>query len=111
MSDINYGKDLKKICFEELDKRHADLKIILHADSLGQGEFFRLMIAGYIQKDKRIMNFIEEYKERKNIQSKEKRLKTKKLRQTGEEIKSKFALGDEEVESIFDIIAKEHPEL
>ena len=43
MSEINYGKDLKKICFEELDKRHADLKIRLHADGIKQGEFFSLL--------------------------------------------------------------------
>ena len=35
-----YGNTLKKICFEETDKRHADLGIRLHADGIKQGEFF-----------------------------------------------------------------------
>lgn len=111
MTKINYGKDLKKICFEELDKRHADFKISLYADGLRQGDFFRLMISGYLEKDERIISFIEEYRAYKSIQSKDKRAKTEKLRTKGLAIKSKFALDKGEIENIFDIIAKENPEL
>ena len=111
MSEINYGKDIKKVYFEELDKRHADLKIGLHADGLRQGEFFRLMVSGYLEKDERIINYIEEYRKTKSIQSKDKRTKTRKLRQAGKEITSKFALDKGEIESIFDLIAEEHPDL
>tara|TARA_R110002012_G_scaffold300517_1_gene500339 strand:- start:109 stop:444 length:336 start_codon:yes stop_codon:yes gene_type:complete len=111
MSEINYGKDLKKIYFEELDKRHADLKILLHADGIRQGEFFRLMVSGYLEKDERIISYVEEHRTKKNIQSKDKRTKTKKLRQVGKETTSKFALDKGEIESIFDLIAEEHPEL
>ena len=53
---------IKKIIFEDTDKRHADLKIRLHYDQLKQGEFFRLMLTGYIEKDERVMSYIEEYK-------------------------------------------------
>ena len=111
MTEINYGKDLKKICFEELDKRHADLKISLYADGLRQGDFFRLMISGYLEKDEGIISFIEEYRVHKSIQSKDKRVKTEKLRTKGLAIKSKFALDKGEIENIFDLITKEHPEL
>jgi len=111
MSDINYGKDLKKICFEELDKRHADLKINLHADGIRQGDFFRLMISGYLEKDERIIAYVEEHRQKKSIQSKNKRAKTEKLRNSGRETKSKFALDKGEIESIFDLIAEEHPKL
>ena len=111
MSEINYGKDLKKICFEELDKRHADLKIRLHADAIKQGEFFRLMVSGYLEGDERVINFIEDHREKKSIQSKDKRAKTKKLRDAGKNVTSKFALDKGEIESIFDLIAEENPEL
>ena len=70
---------IKKIIFEDTDKRHADLKIRLHYDQLKQGEFFRLMLTGYIEKDERVMSYIEEYKG--------------------------------EIESIFDLLEKENPEL
>ena len=69
------------------------------------------MVSGYLEKDERIINYIEEYRKAKSIQSQEKRKKTKKLRQAGKEITSKFALDKGEIESIFDLIAEEHPDL
>jgi hypothetical protein len=111
MPEVNYGKGIKKVYFEELDKRHADLKISLHADGIRQGDFFRLMVSGYLEKDERIISYIEEYRKTKSIQSQQKRKKTKKLRQSGKETTSKFALDKGEIESIFDLIAEEHPEL
>jgi hypothetical protein len=108
---MTYGQELKKVIFEESDKRHADLKIRLHADDMKQGEFFRLMVAGYIERDERIVNFVEEYKEKNNIQSKEKRTKSKNIYNKSNETKSKFALNEGEVESIFDLLEKECPEL
>ena len=108
---MTYGQELKKIVFEETDKRHADLKIRLHADDLKQGEFFSLMISGYVERDERIVDFVEEYKEKNNIQSKEKRAKSKKLYDQSNEIKNKFALNEGEVKSIFDLLEKEYPEL
>jgi hypothetical protein len=106
-----YGQELKKIVFEESDKRHGDLKIRLHADDLKQGEFFSLMISGYIERDERIVNFVEEYKENNDIQSKEKRAKSKKLYDQSGEVKDKFALNEGEIKSIFDLLEKECSEL
>jgi hypothetical protein len=106
-----HGQETKRIIFEELDKVHADLKIRLHADDLKQGEFFSLMISGYVERDERIVDFVEEYREKNNIQSKEKRAKSKKLYERSNETKNKFALNEGEVESIFDLLEKECPEL
>jgi len=108
---MSYGNETKRIVFEELDKRHADLKIRLHADGLKQGEFFRLMITGYLERDDRIVEFVEEYREENNIQSKQKRAKSKKSHEQANEVKNKFALNDKEVENIFDLLEKEYPEL
>ena len=106
-----YGSDKKQICFDSVAKLHADLKIRLHADGIKQGEFFRLMVSGYLEGDERIINFVEEHREKKSVQSKDKRAKTKKLRDAGKNVTSKFALDKGEIESIFDLIAEEHPEL
>tara|TARA_Y100000034_G_scaffold134707_1_gene203928 strand:+ start:4784 stop:5110 length:327 start_codon:yes stop_codon:yes gene_type:complete len=108
---MTYGQETKRIIFEESDKVHADLKIRLHADDLKQGEFFSLMISGYIERDERIVDFVEEYKKNNSIQSKEKRAKSKKLHDQSTEIRNKFALNEGEVESIFDLLEKECPEL
>ena len=69
----------KKILFTDTDKRHADLKLRLHYDGLTQADFFRSLITGYLEKDENIMNFIIEVQESKNIHSKQKRAKSKKL--------------------------------
>ena len=70
------------------------------------------MVSGYIDKDPAIIGFIQQLKEEGNVQSIKKRKDSKRLLETGEETKTKFSLLEEnEVESIFDIIEKEFPEL
>ena len=101
---------IKKICFESNDKMHADLKIKLHYDDLKIKEFFNHVVQAYIDENPHIISFINELKEEKNI-SKRKKTLTKKMRKNQKEIKGKFALKPGEIESIFDILEKEHPEL
>jgi len=36
----DYGNTVKQICFDSLDKIHADLKIRLHYDDIKIREFF-----------------------------------------------------------------------
>ena len=99
---------LKKIIFEDTDKRHADLKIRLHYDGIGQGAFFRMLISGYIEQDERIVDFIQEYKEKARLLGKHKLIKSKNMHEKSQEMKSVFGLDDQEIETIFDIIAKEN---
>tara|TARA_R100000008_G_C3539109_1_gene143756 strand:+ start:181 stop:498 length:318 start_codon:yes stop_codon:yes gene_type:complete len=101
----------KRILFKDTDKRHADLKLRLHYDGLTQADFFRSLITGYLEKDKNIMNFIAGIQEGKNIHSKEKRTKSLKLQEEGEDLMKKFGLEQEEIENIFDLLEKEHPDL
>jgi hypothetical protein len=101
----------KKITFYENEKTQADLRIRLKYDNMNQSEFFRALISGYLSQDDRIISFLEEYKEKYEIQGKPKRRKSRILRQKGKETKTKFALDEDMIESIFDLIEKEHPEL
>ena len=109
MSD--YGTREKRIVFKDTDKRHADLKIRLQHDDLTQSEFFRAMITGYIDKDSRLIDYLYEWREANKSYSKVKRGKSERLLRKGEEIKSKFGLDENEIESIFDLLEKEHPDL
>ena len=103
--------DKKAVVFYCFPKMHADLKVRWQYDGLGQSEFFRIMSELYLDKDSRILEIIEEYKKENKIHNNTKREKTKKLYQRAKKIESKFSLGDEEVESIFDLLEKEHPDL
>ena len=101
----------KRILFTDTDKRHADLKLRLHYDGLTQADFFRSLITGYLEKDENIMNFITGVQEYKNIHSKQKRAKSKKLEEEGENLMKKLGLGEEEIENIFDLLEEAHPNL
>ena len=87
------------------------MKLRLHYDGLTQADFFRSLITGYLEKDENIMNFIAGVQESKNIHSKQKRAKSKKLEEEGENLMKKLGLGEEEIENIFDLLEEEHPNL
>jgi len=101
----------KTIIWYDTPKKHADLKIRWKYDDLGQTEFFRLLSDVYLSQDERILAIIGEYQEKKMIQNKTKRKKTKKIYKGAEKVKSNFSLKEDEVESIFDLLAEEHPDL
>ena len=101
----------KKILFTDTDKRHANLKLRLHYDGLTQADFFRSLITGYLEKDENIMNFITGVQEGKNIHSKQKRAKSRKLEEEGENLMKKLGLEEEEIENIFDLLEEEYPNL
>ena len=101
----------KRIVFEESTKKHAQLKIRLQYDSLTQAEFFRLLIDGYLNKNNKIIEFIENYKLQKGKDSKRNIKYRKKDDKASDELLGQFGIKDEELENIFDIIEKEFPDL
>lgn len=108
---IKQKDKLKKIVFTATEKSHADLKIKLHYDGLTQVTFYRMMMEGYIEEDERILQYVQDWKDKQEVQSKRQRNDIKKEYKSQKEIKEKFALDETEVESIFDLLEKEHPDL
>ena len=101
----------KRIIYYEIPKKHADLKIRWQYDGLKQTEFFRMLTTYYLDQDERILDIIHEYKKNNTIQNETKRKKTKKMYEKRKQVESKFALKKDEVESIFDILEQENPDL
>jgi len=104
----------KKIVFSDTHIRHAQLKVRLDYDGFTQSEFFRVIVSGYLQNDPRITDYIHDYKaEKKKFrkQGKTSLRKTKAIYAQGEESKKKFGLDEDTIESIFDLLEEEHPEL
>ena len=101
----------KKIVYYDTPKRHADLKIRWQHDNMKQSEFFRLLSGLYLDRDERILEIIAQYQKKGSIQSEVKRKKTKNIQKEEKAIKKKFALETGEVESIFDLLEQEHPDL
>jgi len=104
-------KDKKKIIFDDSSQRHARLKIRLEYDGLTQAEFFRCFITGYLDKNEKILSYLESYKRKKGKHSKKSLTTISKDREKGEDLLEQFGIKDSELENIFDLIAKEHPEL
>ena len=104
------AKDKKKVQFLTTYKAHADLKIRLQYDDLRLREFFNAVIDGYNNSNEDLLKFVEELKEKKQA-AKSLRQKIYKSQKAASSIKKQFALDEGEIEDIFDIIAKENPEL
>ena len=102
-----YGKNNKRVIFTDTDHRHAQLTLKLKTDGITQAKFFRCLISGYLSDDHRIRDFVVEH----GILSKVKKERNVKLRNTGQQIVSDLGLSDEQVDDIFDLISKEHPDL
>tara|TARA_Y100000034_G_C6754267_1_gene335505 strand:- start:456 stop:782 length:327 start_codon:yes stop_codon:yes gene_type:complete len=108
MADSNgYGKQQKRVVFTENDHKHAKFILKLKYDGFTQSAFFRHIIDAYIDENEAFLNFVEEIKP----QSKLKKSKTKKLRQTGKQTVADMALNEGEIENIFDMLAEEFPDL
>ena len=91
----------KKIMFYESSENQIKLKIRCDYDGITQSQFFRMMISGYISNDENIYQFIKKFKENNNLQG------VSKIRKNSKEIETKFALNNDELENIFDIIEME----
>ena len=99
--------ETKRIIFLDTEKRHADLKIRLHYDGLTQTDFFKGIVTGYLEKDELLKPFMEKLVKEFSRHGKKRLADSKKLYDRGLENKGKFALSEEEVEDIFDILEEE----
>ena len=105
---IGYEEGLNKaIVFTTNDKKQAEFLVRLHYDGFTQSNFFRLVLNAYMESDSELMPFIDKIKP----MAKERKRKSKKLRETGEQLVRDFALNAGEIENIFDILEQEFPDL
>ena len=102
----------KRIVVSEEEKRHGDLKIKLRLHGLSQSNFFRACISGLINDDpdflKYFIKVLDEYTYHK---SKKKSDESKKMLSKGLKQLGDFGFADGEIDNIFDLIEKEHPDL
>jgi hypothetical protein len=113
MSDEpNYGEDVKSIRFWVHDDDHARLLIKLRHNKLAASQFFRAVIDGVIEEEPNIMSFLDNYVKEHKLLNLRRFRKSLKLRKKGQEALEDWGLLDDaEKENIFDLIAKEFPEL
>jgi len=101
-----------KLTFFLDSKLHENLKIRLYYDQIHtQSEFFRYCVESYLERSPLFMEFLDDYKINKKIQSKKRTLTSRKLRAQGNKLMEELALTKNEVQNIFDILEEELPEL
>ena len=101
-----------KLTFFLDSKLHENLKIRLYYDQIStQSEFFRYCVESYLERTQLFMEFLDDYKINKKIQSKKRALTSQKLRKQGNKLMEELALTKNEVQNIFDILEEELPEL
>jgi hypothetical protein len=101
-----------RLAFFVEPKLQENLRIRLYYDGLkSQTEFFRVCVESYLAKDKLFMEFLDDYRFNKSVQSKKKVTKSRNLRLKGEKTLRDLALTSEDIENIFDILEEELPEL
>ena len=93
------------------DKRNAEMIVRLKHDGLTKTKFFRAILTGYLERDPEIVAFVERLKEDTQSQSKNKSKKVKQLEKDGKNTKTKFGLNEGDIENIFDMLEKVHPDL
>ena len=108
---VSGSQDRKKYVFYDTAKRQVDLRVRLQYDGMNQSKFFRAMITGYLEKDARILAYLDKYKSENEIQGINKRLGSKRLAAQGAATVKDFSLNKNDIEDIFDILEKEHPDL
>jgi len=101
------ASDRKKIMFYDSAARQTKLRIRCDFDGISQSQFFRMMVTGYIEGDRLVNSFMDKCKEKYKIQGQQKRKKIVELQNGTKKTVAVYSLGDEEVESIFDIIEME----
>ena len=101
----------KKVIFCDTHIRHAQLRIRLDYDGFSQSEFFRCLVTGYLNKDKNLMEYINEYKKGNKVQSKRNIKYVEKDTNSANDLMTQFGIKDDELEDIFDLIAEDHPDL
>jgi|TARA_A100001515_G_scaffold141986_1_gene139885 regulatory protein YycH of two-component signal transduction system YycFG len=107
MNKAGKYKEPKKVVFYESPDQHARLLIQLFYDNLKQGEFFRAIVNGYASGDKDLFRFIQNYK-LNNGANKTQRKTVIKEQEMRKDLENKFALDQEEIEDIFDILEEEY---
>lgn len=108
---VQYEPTYKNITFSIGEKLHADFRIRLKYEGIGQGRFLRWVVLQFVKQTPLIEKLIEEYKKDNGNLSKTREKKLNKEKKKTKKIRENFSLSEDEITSIFDIIEIEMPDL
>jgi antitoxin component of RelBE/YafQ-DinJ toxin-antitoxin module len=110
-----YGESKKKIMFFDTEDRHVQLKVRLEHYGLTQSKLFRYLVTCMIEENQISKDLIQmiDGDSKKKTRKRAKRVDVieENAKKKQDQVEKKFNLENEELEDIFDMIAREHPDL
>ena len=95
------------IGFEDEDTTYAKLLVKLKHEGITKRQFFRGVVASFLEDEPYFSEYILEFKKRKSLYAKGKQKILDKEREVSDSIDKKFGLSKDEVEDMFDIFDEE----
>ena len=106
-----YGKNNKEDIIQPPDLLEIQKKSFVQFIQKGIKEELKNISPILAYGGKYEMEFLDDYKINKKVQSKKRVTKSRKLREDGEKMLQELALTEEDIENIFDMLEEDLPEL
>ena len=103
--------EAQKIQFYANKDAHIRFRVSLEKHNMTMSEFLRACCDGITEDSGEMLLFINSYKESSEKHSKRNAKITKKDLKIGDSILDDLGIGEEDIESLFDFIAEQHPEI
>ena len=103
--------EAQKIQFYANKDAHIRFRASLEKHNMTMSEFLRACCDAITENDEQMLQFIDSYKESNEKHSKRNNKITKKDLQIGDSILKDLGINEEDIESLFDFIADQHPEI
>jgi len=104
-------KEAKRVRFYIKNDAHIRFKTGLQKHSISMSEFLRACCQAVSDDNPLMLDFIDHHKEISGKHSKKKRDIIKRDREKGDALLEEFGIGEADIESLFDLIADQHPEI
>lgn len=95
------------IGFEDSDTTYAKLLIKLKHEGITKRQFFRGVVASFLEDDPSFVDYIVNFKKKKHLYTKSAQKILDDERSTSASIDSQFGLSSDEIEDIFDLFDEE----
>lgn len=103
--------EAQRIHFYANKDAHIRFRVSLEKHNMTMSEFFRACCNAISEDDKEMLAFIDSYKEKSEKHTKRNTKITNKDLEMGDTILEDLGIGEEDIESLFDFIAEQHPEI
>jgi len=105
------SEDAKRVYFYDDKDTHIRFRASLEKHNMTMSEFFRACCKAVIDDEEEMLDFLESYKLKSDKHSKRNVKILKKDIEKSDDILSDLGIGEDDIESLFDFISEQHPEI